>query len=417
MPVEPHPLIMLPFAALLLAIAFAPLLLKHHWEKHYRKLCLVLAGITCGYYLFFLRAGGRVVTAGLDYASFIVIVGGFFVVAGGIHLQLRVQPTPLFNTLFLLAGAIVGNLLGTVAASMLLIRPWLRINENRFRSIHTVFFIIVVANLGGILLPTGPPLLLGYLKSVPFLWSAQRCWLPWTVVLACVLLLYYILERRTAPPAAPPPANEPGWRCFGAANFGTMIVMLAALIAAPAGWRELIILLAAASSFFLGDPETRHRNEFLFAPLVEVAWLFFGIFGTMIPILDFMEHHAARLGLRSDTQFFWTTGTLSAVLDNAPAYLTFLAGAMGLHGLSIGKSADVSQFVNGHDHYLVAISLGATCFGALTYLGNGPNLLIKAIIDHRGLTTPSFFGYVFKFALPILLPALVLLSLLFFRGG
>src|SRR3954468_11799512 len=180
MTVEPHPLIMLPFAALLLAIAFAPLLLKHHWEMHYRKLCLALAGITCGYYLFFLHAAGRVVTAGLDYASFIVIVGGFFVAAGGIHLQLRVPPTPLFNTLFLLAGALLGNLLGTVGASMLLIRPWLRINEKRFRPIHTVFFIIVVANLGGILLPTGPPLLLGYLKGVPFLWTAQRCWLPWS---------------------------------------------------------------------------------------------------------------------------------------------------------------------------------------------------------------------------------------------
>ena len=154
--------------------------------------------------------------------------------------------------------------------------------------------------------------------------------------------------------------------------------------------------------------------KFSFAPLKEIAWIFLGIFGTMIPVLDYMERHAGDLGIRSDLQFYWTTGGLSAVLDNAPAYLTFLAGAMGLHGLSIDDAQHLSEFVARHDHSLIAISLGATCFGALTYIGNGPNLLVKAIVEHAGLKAPGFFGYLFKFALPVLIPIFVLVSILFF---
>ena len=191
--------------------------------------------------------------------------------------------------------------------------------------------------------------------------------------------------------------------------------MLACLIIAPAGWRELLIAAVATTAYWLGPPEVRRRNEFSFAPLKEIAWIFLGIFGTMIPVLDYVERHAGNLGLRSDFQFYWTTGALSAVLDNAPAYLTFFAGALGLQGLRIEDARQVAVFIAQHDHSLIAISLGATFFGALTYIGNGPNLLVKAIADHAGVPTPGFFGYIFKFALPILLPIFALVSFLFFR--
>jgi Na+/H+ antiporter NhaD/arsenite permease-like protein len=188
-----------------------------------------------------------------------------------------------------------------------------------------------------------------------------------------------------------------------------MAGMLAGLILAPTGWRELIIVAIATTAFWFTPPEIRRLNEFTFAPLKEIAWIFLGIFGTMIPVLDYMERHAASLGLHSDTQFFWITGILSAVLDNAPAYLTSLAAALGLHGLSIGRAGDLARFLAANDRTLVAISLGATC------IGNGPNLLVKAITEHARVPTPTFFGYIFKFALPVLVPIFLLVSFLFFR--
>ena len=405
---------MLPFAALLLTIAIAPVSLRECWHRHHAKICAGLAALTASYYIVALGSGSRVVHAGLDYASFIIVVGAFFVTAGGIHLQVRGRGTPAFNTAFLFGGALLANVFGTVGASMVLIRPWIALNRNRFAAFHTVFFIFVVSNIGGVLLPIGPPLLLGYVKGVPFWWVAQRCWLPWSVTLGAVLIIFYMCDRWNYHDADSKIIAEK-WQCAGGGNFVAMAAMLGCLIFAPPGWRELFIAVIAAASFWLTAPEIRQRHEFSLAPLKEIAWIFLGIFGTMIPVLDYMERHAGDLGVRSDAQFYWATGALSAVLDNAPAYLTFLAGAMGLHGWSIDDAQHLSEFVARHDHSLIAISLGATCFGALTYIGNGPNLLVKAIVEHGGKKAPGFFGYLFKFALPVLIPIFVLVSLLFFR--
>jgi Na+/H+ antiporter NhaD/arsenite permease-like protein len=406
---------MLPFAGLLLTIAIAPALLPRQWHRHHGKICAAFAAVTVSYYIFALGFGSRVLHAGFEYLSFIAVVAAFFIVAGGIHLQVRGRATPALNTLFLLVGALFGNLFGTVGASMLLIRPWLALNRSRFAGFHLAFFIFVVSNIGGVLLPIGPPLLLGYLNGVPFWWVAQRCWLPWSITLGAVLVVFYIIDRlHYRRPNDQTPSGEK-WKCSGATNFLVMGALLACLIVLPTGWREFFVVAIAMAAYFFSAPEIRQRNEFSFTPLKEIAWIFVGIFGTMIPVLDYMERHAADLGLRSDAQFFWTTGLLSAVLDNAPAYLTFLAGALGLHGLRIEDAGQVSEFIARHDHSLIAISLGATCFGALTYIGNGPNLLVKAIADHAGIKTPGFFGYIFKFALPILLPIFALVSFLFFR--
>jgi len=414
---EPNPISMIPFAGLLLTIAIAPLILPEQWHKHYAKVCAAFAAITVSYYVIALHSGARVVHAGFEYASFIIVVGAFFVTAAGIHLQVRGRATPAHNTGFLLAGALLGNLFGTAGASMLLIRPWIALNRNRFAPFHTAFFIFVVSNIGGVLLPIGPPLLLGYLIGVPFWWVAQRCWLPWSVTLGAVLIIFYVFDRlnyRNASRHIGPPLGEK-WQCAGSGNFVVMAAMLACLILAPAGWRELFITVIAIAAYWLTPSEIRQRNEFSFAPLKEIAWIFFGIFGTLIPVLDYMKRHAGDLGLQSDLQFYWTTGALSALLDNAPAYLTFLAGALGLHGWSIDDAQHISEFIARHGRSLIAISLGATFFGALTYIGNGPNLLVKAIAEHAGVKTPGFFGYIFKFALPVLIPIFVLVALLFFR--
>jgi Na+/H+ antiporter NhaD/arsenite permease-like protein len=182
----------------------------------------------------------------------------------------------------------------------------------------------------------------------------------------------------------------------------------------PAGWREPLVILVALGSY-LGTPQRiRDSNNFTFAPLGEIGWLFLGIFGTMIPVLEFMERSAGGLGLNSDLAFFWATGLLSALLDNAPTYLAFFAAALGLHGLDINQPSQVSRFIFKNGVELTALSLGATFFGALTYIGNAPNLLVKAIAEHARVPTPSFVGYIWKFAFPILVPVFALLSVLFF---
>jgi Na+/H+ antiporter NhaD/arsenite permease-like protein len=408
--------IMLPFGVLLLAIALGPLIAQHHWERHYHKVCIALAGVVCLYELFVIRQSARVVHAAADYATFMVVVGSFFVVSGGIHLRARAPSSPVRNTLFLLVGAVFANLIGTIGASLLLIRPWIAMNRGRVAPMHIAFFIFLVSNIGGALLPTGPPLILGFLKGVPFGWTLQHCWRQWLMTVGIVLLVFVVLDlidlRRSRKSVHE--AELTSWRCDGAHNFIFLFAILAALIAVPAGWREPLVILIALGSY-LGTPQRiRAANDFTFAPLREVGWLFLGIFGTMIPVLEFMEGTAGGLGLSSDLAFFWATGLLSALLDNAPTYLAFFAAALGRYGLNVNDLSHVARLASENGRELIAISLGATFFGALTYIGNAPNLLVKTIAEHARVPTPNFIGYIWKFALPILLPVFALLSILFF---
>ncbi len=415
---EPPLLIMLPFALLLIAIALAPLVFQHHWEQHYHRLCLGLAAVVCAYYFFARGDMARVFHALIDYASFIVVVGSFYVVAGGIHLRMRNRAGPAENTLFLLGGALLANVVGTIGASMLLIRPWIQMNKERFGGFHLAFFIVIVSNLGGALLPVGPPLFLGYLKGVPFLWPLLRCWQPWLLTIGIAVTIFYLIDSRrsSAGAALPPaPAERGTWHVFGKRNLFVMLMLLVAVVVVPPVWREVTMFICAFAAYRWTPSHVHQANAFTFIPIKEVAWLFFGIFATMIPVLDYVELHALDLGVRTDMQFFWATGILSAFLDNAPTYLTFLAGALGIHGFDVNNANQMSEFIAHHDHSLVAISLGATFFGALTYIGNGPNLLVRAIAQDVKVATPSFFGFIFKYAAPILLPILILISLLFFR--
>jgi Na+/H+ antiporter NhaD/arsenite permease-like protein len=361
---------------------------------------------------------GRVLHALIDYASFIVVVGSFYVVAGGTHLRVRNRAGPAENALFLFCGALLANVVGTIGASILLIRPWIHMNKARFAGFHLAFFVTIVSNLGGALLPVGPPLFLGYLKGVPFLWPLVKCWQPWLVAISLLLLIFYLVDRRNFSSAAADSAalaEGQMWHVFGKRNLAIMSILLAALIVLPSIWREGAMLICAVASYRWTVPHVHQANAFTFTPIKEVAWLFLGIFGTMIPVVDYVERHAHDLGMQTDLQFFWVTGLLSAFLDNAPTYLTSLACALGLHGFNMNNANQVSEFVARHDHSLVAISLGATFFGALTYIGNGPNLLVKAIAQDLKVATPSFFGFLLKYTAPILLPIFILISLLFFR--
>jgi Na+/H+ antiporter NhaD/arsenite permease-like protein len=411
---EANRLAMVPFAVLLLAIAFGPLIAQHHWERHYHKLCVVLASVVCLYYLLVLKEPGRVVRAGMEYATFMVVVGAFFIVAGSIHLRPRAPSSPLRNTFFLFAGAVLGNLIGTVAASLLLIRPWIAMNRGRIAPMHIAFFIFVVSNVGGALLPVGPPLLLGFLNGVPFSWTLQHCWRPWSMALGLILLVFFIVDLVNWRSSQKTEKDLNSWRCDGAHNFIFLFVILVAIIAVPSGWREPVVVLTAFVSYLSTPHRIRGANDFSFFPLGEVAWLFLGIFGTMIPVLSFMEQSPGELGLRSEFDFYWATGLLSALLDNAPTYLASFAAVLGLHGVDLKDTAHVAAFVTSDGRELVAVSLGAAFFGALTYIGNAPNLLIKSIAEHGRIPAPSFIGYICKFALPILIPIFALVSLVFF---
>jgi Na+/H+ antiporter NhaD/arsenite permease-like protein len=405
-----------PFALLLFLIAAAPLLFPLLWDKYHAPAAVGLGLWTACFYLFGLHRTAPLGHAASEYFSFISLVGALYVVSGGILLRVKGEATPLENCLFLFLGALLANLLGTTGASMLLIRPWIRMNKYRITDFHIVFFIFIVSNVGGCLTPIGdPPLFLGFLKGVPFWWSLQHCWRPWLLALGALLAVFLLLDRRNflrAPAQVrEQQTREEVWQVDGLWNLLLVACVLGGILL-PFGWREALMLSAAGASWRWTPKRIHEANAFDFAPIREVAWLFAGIFLTMLPALEILGAHSEALGLRSPLQFFWWTGALSGVLDNAPTYLAFLSTAFGLAGLDLGS--DMPAFLEGHAPLLRAVSLGAVFFGALTYIGNGPNLMVKKIADQQRVHTPSFLGYVARFSLPVLLPVFGLIGLLCF---
>jgi Na+/H+ antiporter NhaD/arsenite permease-like protein len=461
----------LPFGILLGVIALAPLLAPKFWHHHYPKIALALGAVTLVYYLFGLRAWLHVGHVAHEYLSFIALVGSLFVVAGGIHINVKGEATPAANVGFLLLGALLANFLGTTGASMLLIRPWLRMNRFRVTAHHVVFFIFIVSNIGGCLTPIGdPPLFLGYLKGVPFWWVAEHAWLPWTLGLGALLAIFYALDRRNylrVPRAVRAEHSEPEqWRFEGLHNFLFIGLIIAAVfVDQPLFLREGLMLAAALGSWFTTKAKIHQANQFNFEPIREVTILFAGIFATMIPALDWLELHGGTVFAPSPASYYWGTGVLSSFLDNAPTYLSFLSAQIGsavtpdqvaqliadvqqhagnyasivaTNGAPFPQVVEVLQkyhaadFANGtllanhaqvaflladprQNHILLAISMAAVFFGACTYIGNGPNFMVKSIADQQKVNTPDFLGYLFKFTLPYLLPVLGLLWLGFFR--
>ena len=401
----------LPFVAMLLAIAFLPLTLPHWWEPNRNKLA-ISAGLGLPVLLVYLaREPGALVHMAGDYASFIVLLTGLYVIAGGILLRGDLEATPAVNSAFLSAGAVLASLIGTTGASMLLIRALLQTNRERARVTHTVvFFIFLVSNIGGMLTPLGdPPLFLGYLAGVPFTWTL-RLWLPWLTMTLVLLAIYFVWdtiqhrrESRTA--LRRDRARIEPLRIHGGVNglWLAGVVAAVALLHAPA--REVAILGLAAISLWHTPREIRRANQFTAYPMVEVAVLFLGIFLTMIPALELFHLRGPELGVREPWQFFWAAGGLSSFLDNAPTYLTFLALAQGL-----GLPSDV---VGVPHSILAAISLGSVAMGANSYIGNAPNFMVKAIAEAAGVRMPSFLGYM-VYSGAVLLPLFALVTLLFF---
>ena len=418
--------ILAPFVLLLGAIAVGPLLTPKLWHERYHIFSVCMAAIVFVYYLVGRREAAPLVHSLQEYISFMALIGSLFVVTGGIHLGVAGEATPFRNVVFLAVGGLLANLLGTTGAAMLLIRPWIRMNKYRITGFHIVFFIFIVANVGGCLTPVGdPPLFLGYLRGVPFFWTLTHLWPDWLTVVGLLLLVFYVFDainfRRAPKPVREKETSGETFRLDGLRNVGFVAVILGAVLSrgagAPWGIPEGVMALAAWLSHRFTSQTIRDQNEFGFDPLKEVGWLFLGIFATLVPVIHTLSVHAGNFGHPTDLHYYFMTGSLSAFLDNAPTYLTFLTLALTLHQppLHLLDPKDVAQFAANDPHTLAAISLGAVFFGACTYIGNGPNLLVKSIADAAKIHTPSFFGYILRFTLPILLPILVLAGWIFIR--
>ena len=406
-----------PFCLLLACIALGPLLFPHFWHKRYPLIAVVLGAISAGYYLGTGHAA-PMLHAAEGYLGFIALIGSLYIVSGGIHIRVKGEATPLGNCLFLAIGAVLANIIGTTGASMLLIRPWIRMNKYRITAFHVVFFIFIVSNVGGGLTPIGdPPLFMGYLKGVPFFWVLQHCWEAWIVTVAGLIAIFYVFDWRNflrAPEAIREieTSAQKSWAFRGLHNLLFIGLILFAVLRLPLGWREAALAAAAVGSLLTTHRDIHQANDFNYEPLKEVAWLFIGIFATMVPALHYLQANPPPL--RNEHAYYWATGALSGVLDNAPTYLAFLATALGREGLALDSRADVISFATTHAGTLEAISVSAVFFGALTYVGNGPNFMVKAICEHARIATPTFITYITRYALPILIPFLTLLGILFF---
>jgi Na+/H+ antiporter NhaD/arsenite permease-like protein len=430
----------IPFIGILACIAILPLLraTHHWWESNLNRLAvsLAFAGVTITYFLFV--EGLHTVPVVLEHAiiaeylPFIVLLFSLYVISGGINLTGDLPAHPATNTIILGIGAAVASFIGTTGASMLLIRPLLQTNRERKNKVHTViFFIFLVSNIGGTLLPIGdPPLFLGYLYGVPFLWTLVL-WKEWAVCCAVLLVVYYIWDtiayKRESPDAirSDETTREP-LRLRGSLNFLWLIgVVLAVAFVDPKKtlpgtdihpfpfMRELLMLFFVGLSLGLTSKAVRAANQFNYAAILEVAALFIGIFITMQVPIQVLNAYGADLGLTKPWQFFWATGGLSSFLDNAPTYVVFFKTA---NALTQDPGTGILTLLGGdyiRADLLIGISLGAVFMGAMTYIGNGPNFMVKAIAEQSGVKMPSFFGYMFRYSIPILLPLFIILTLLF----
>lgn len=435
---SPPLFLVIPFAALLLMIATGPLFYPHHWHHHFPKYALGLGLITATYYIAVLHSYSPILHAMEEYFAFIALLGSLYIASGGILINVNRKGTAAANSALLLFGSVISNVIGTTGASMLLIRPFMRLNKGRIKPYHIIFFIFTVSNVGGALTPIGdPPLFLGFLRGVEFFWTLTEVWYIWLPTILLIIAIFYVIDSRNgADSTAEYDPSASLLQVKGAKNFIWLGLIVACVfidpnvIAAvprlhfgdihlPFGIREIIMFMICYFAYTLANKDALSGNEFNFEPIREVAWLFIGIFLTMQPALELIRvwasSNAASIGVST---FYWGTGGLSGVLDNAPTYVSFLSAAMGKFGLDVNSIADVRTFMNGAEsaQYLQAISVASVFFGAMTYIGNGPNFMVKAIAESSGVNCPSFVGYIVKYSIVVLLPVYFIVWVVFFSG-
>lgn len=435
----------IPFAGILLSIALLPLLLPDFWHHHFGKISALWAAALGIPFLVAYRGGAlyeilHIILA--DYVPFIILLWSLYTVSGGILLRGKLRGTPIVNVIMLIIGTLLASWMGTTGAAMLMIRPFLRANNYRKnRTFMVVFFIFLVANVGGSLTPLGdPPLFLGFLHGVSFFWTFNI--MPQMLVVSGILLLtyfvldsyYYRKEGLTAPDEEG--VKEP-LKLEGLVNFlflGGIVgsVLMSGVVdwgdvntfgvhRAVQDWvRDGLLILMGALSLLTTTTQVRQDNNFSWFPILEVAYLFIGIFITMIPCLLILKAGADGAlaflvtGVTRPMHYFWVTGALSAFLDNAPTYLTFFNSALGSFYAGMTESQAVPLLMTENAIYLKAVSAGAVFFGACSYIGNAPNFMVRSIAEEAGTPMPSFFGYILKYSLLFLIPSFIVVTLIFF---
>jgi len=430
-----------PFVMLLLMIATGPLFYEHFWHKSYPVFAVIFALIVVVYYLFGLHNVHSPVHALAEYVQFISLLAALYIASGGIKIDVDKEARPGTNVALLVIGSVIANIIGTTGASMLLIRPFIRLNRNRIKSYHIIFFIFMVSNIGGSLTPIGdPPLFLGFLKGVPFFWTLTNNLFPWIFGIIALALVFFLIDKGNKSDYSfgednPDYSNKIS--IIGQKNFIWLFVIVCSVFLDPnvLDWvpaihyegqkfsfvRELIMLSCAFFSHKFANIDALRGNDFNFEPIREVAFIFIGIFGTMMPALELVGNFAESpegAQMITHNTLYWGTGLLSGVLDNAPTYINFLTAAMASKGADINSIGQVVDFSNGvYENSVIqlkAISVAAVFFGSMTYIGNGPNFMVKSIAEQVGIKMPSFFGYLIRYSIPILVPLFVVVWLIFF---
>lgn len=421
---------LIPFALMLLSIAILPLVAEKWWESNLHKFYIVLGlSIPTAIYLIANGMGHNLEHQMLgDYLPFIILLGSLFVTTGGIHIRGDVMATPQVNSLIMIIGFVLASFIGTTGAAMLLIRILLEINQQRKYKVHTVlFFIALVANCGGILSPLGdPPLFMLFLRGADFFWFLSL-YGEWLAVGGILLVLYFLTDvyfyRKEPTEALMADMREQSpIKITGGINFIYLILIVCSVAFINPQYipamgaehppvyikflREIVLVILAVLSLITTHKSIRRANNFSWEPINEVAILFIGIFATMTPAILYLNAHAAELGLTEPWQYYYSTGALSSFLDNTPTAVAFYEVAHSAFPIDGGVAGISSALMS-------AISLGAVFFGSMTYIGNGPNFMVKAIAEQEGVKMPSFFGYMLKFSLIVLLPVFIIVQLIF----
>jgi Na+/H+ antiporter NhaD/arsenite permease-like protein len=421
----------IPFVIMLLSIAIGPLFFNRFWEKNRNKLIVsIILGTPVAIILLINGMGNELVHQILfDYVPFIVLLGALFIITGGIHLEGDIKAKPHVNTIFLAIGGILASFMGTTGAAMLLIRPVIKTNSERTFKVHTIlFFIAIVANAGGLLTPLGdPPLFMMYLRGAPFIWFLGM-FKEWAFVMVLLLLIYFLVDshyykKETKKDILNDELNVTPIRINGKVNFIFLLGVVLSVAFLNEQFipiihksqyysfiREVFIILFALLSMIFTSRKLRFKeNNFTWGPIIEVAFLFLGIFVTMIPSLLYLKENALSLGITKPAQFYYASGCLSSFLDNTPTAVSFHNLALGL----ASSYSNVKLLAGIPETLLYAICLGSVMFGAMTYIGNGPNFMVKAIAEENNIKMPDFFAYIYKFSLVVLLPVYILTQLVF----